>query len=222
VEKVALSDKPAPEKKAILEEYKDDQEIDYLQTEITHLLNGIYNGASRTAEIVKGLRIFSRLDEGDVKMADLNEGIDSTMIILNNQLGKIEVKRQYGDIPLVECYPGKLNQVFLNVLSNAIYAVHKRFGENDGGQIWITTGSADDNVQISIKDNGIGIDEQTQRKIFDPFFTTKEVGEGIGLGMSVAYNAIKKHNGSIKINSVPDQGAEFVIILPIKHQLKIN
>jgi len=222
VEKVALSDKPAPEKKAILEEYKDDQEIDYLQTEITHLLNGIYNGASRTAEIVKGLRIFSRLDEGDVKMADLNEGIDSTMIILNNQLGKIEVKRQYGDIPLVECYPGKLNQVFLNVLSNAIYAVHKRFGENDGGQIWITTGSADDNVQISIKDNGIGIDEQTQRKIFDPFFTTKEVGEGIGLGMSVAYNTIKKHNGSIKINSVPDQGAEFVIILPIKHQLKIN
>lgn len=222
IEEVALSDESAAGKKARLEKYKEDQEIDYLQTEIKHLLSGIYNGASRTAEIVKGLRIFSRLDEGDVKMANLNEGIDSSMIILNNQLGKIKVIRQYGDIPLVECYPGKLNQVFLNILSNAIYAVHKRFGENDGGQICISTSSADNNVRISIKDNGMGIEEQTQSKIFDPFFTTKEVGEGTGLGMSVAYNTIKKHNGSIKINSAPGQGAEFVLTLPIKHELKIH
>jgi two-component system NtrC family sensor kinase len=222
MEEVAVSEKSTGEKKAQLEEYKEDQEIDYVQTEITHLLNGIYNGASRTAEIVKGLRIFSRLDEDDLKPADLNEGIDSSMIILNNQLGKIEVIRHYGDIPLVECYPGKLNQVFLNILSNAIYAVHKVFGEDNGGQISITTSKEGDNVQIRFKDNGIGIDEKTQRKIFDPFFTTKGVGEGTGLGLSVVYNTIKKHNGSIKINSVPGQGAEFILTLPIHQDVKIN
>ncbi len=222
MEGVAVSEKATGEKKAQLEEYKEEQEIDYLQTEITHLLNGIHNGASRTAEIVKGLRIFSRLDEDDLKPADLNEGIDSSMIILNNQLGKIEVIRQYGDIPLVECYPGKLNQVFLNILSNAIYAVHKHFGESSGGRIIIATGINDGNVLISIKDNGIGMDEQTQRKIFDPFFTTKGVGEGTGLGMSVVYNTIKKHNGSIKVNSVPGEGAEFILTLPLHHEVKIN
>jgi hypothetical protein len=222
MEEVAVSEKPAGEKKAQLEEYKEEQDIDYLQTEITHLLNGIYNGASRTAEIVKGLRIFSRLDEDDLKPADLNEGIDSSMIILNNQLGKIEVIREYGDIPMVECYPGKLNQVFLNILSNAIYAVHKVFGEGNGGQINISTSTGGDCVRIRIKDNGIGMDEQTQRKVFDPFFTTKGVGEGTGLGMSVAYNTIKKHNGSIKINSAPGQGAEFILTLPIHRDVKIN
>jgi two-component system NtrC family sensor kinase len=222
MEEVAVSEKSTGEKKEQLAEYKEDQEIDYLQSEITHLLNGIYNGASRTAEIVKGLRIFSRLDEDDLKPADLNEGIDSSMIILSSQLGKIEVIRKYGDLPLVECYPGKLNQVFLNILANAIYAVHKVFGEDNGGRITITTNTQGDYVQISIKDNGIGIDEQTQRKIFDPFFTTKGVGEGTGLGMSVAYNTIKKHNGSIKINSTPGKGAEFILNLPIHSEVTIN
>jgi len=222
IEGVALSDTSTSDKKAQLEEYKEHQELDYLQTEITHLLNGIYNGASRTAEIVKGLRIFSRLDEDDLKRANLNEGIESSMIILNNQLGKINVVRHYGEIPLVECYPGKLNQVFLNILSNGIYAVHKQFGEQSGGEITITTSAENDNVQISMKDNGIGIDEETIKKIFDPFFTTKDVGEGTGLGMSIAYNTIKKHNGSIRVKSLPGSGAEFIITLPVHHEVKIN
>ena len=222
MEDVALSDATPDSKRAQLEEYKEEQELDYLQTEIKHLLNGVYNGASRTAEIVKGLRIFSRLDEDDLKQANLNEGIDSSMIILNNQLGGINVIREYGDLPLVECYPGKLNQVFLNILSNGIYAVHKRFGDEGGGEIRISTSAGHDYVQISIKDNGIGIDEETQKKIFDPFFTTKDVGEGTGLGMSIAYNTIKKHNGSIRINSSPGNGAEFIITLPVQHVIKIN
>ncbi|HEY9001944.1 MAG TPA: 7TM diverse intracellular signaling domain-containing protein [Mucilaginibacter sp.] len=222
IEEVALSDASAEDKRSQLDEYKEEQELDYLQTEIKHLLNGIYNGASRTAEIVKGLRIFSRLDEDDLKRADLNEGIDSSMIILNNQLGSIHVIKEYGDLPLVECYPGKLNQVFLNILSNGIYAVHKQFGENSGGEIKIITSAENDHVQIRFKDNGVGIDEETQRKIFDPFFTTKDVGEGTGLGMSIAYNTIKKHNGSIKINSSQGNGAEFIITLPIQHTVKIN
>lgn len=222
MEEVALSDTSAEDKRSQLEEYKEEQELDYLQTEIKHLLNGIYNGASRTAEIVKGLRIFSRLDEDDLKRADLNEGIDSSMIILNNQLGSIHVIKEYGELPLVECYPGKLNQVFLNILSNGIYAVHKQFGENSGGEIKIITRAENDHVQIRFKDNGVGIDEETQRKIFDPFFTTKDVGEGTGLGMSIAYNTIKKHNGSVKISSSPGNGAEFIITLPVQHTVKIN
>ena len=222
IEGVALSEASAEAKRAQLEEYKEDQELDYLQTEIRHLLSGIYNGASRTAEIVKGLRIFSRLDEDDLKRADLNEGIDSSMIILNNQLGSIHVVKEYGDLPLVECYPGKLNQVFLNILSNGIYAVHKQFGDKSGGEIRITTSSNHDHVEIRFKDNGTGIDEETQKKIFDPFFTTKDVGEGTGLGMSIAYNTIRKHNGSIKISSSPGNGAEFIITLPAKHTVKIN
>ncbi|MBS1529579.1 MAG: GHKL domain-containing protein [Bacteroidetes bacterium] len=222
MESVALSDGSAADKKAQLGQYKEEQELGYLQTEVTHLLNGIYNGASRTAEIVKGLRVFSRLDEDDLKRADINEGIESSMIILNNQLGKIKVVRQYGEIPLVECYPGKLNQVFLNILSNGIYAVHKHFGDNSGGEITITTSVEDDHVLISMRDNGIGIDEETQKKIFDPFFTTKDVGEGTGLGMSIAYNTIKKHNGSIRVNSAPGNGAEFIIGLPVSHKVKIN
>jgi signal transduction histidine kinase len=222
MEEVALSDASPGDKRAQLDEYKEDQEIDYLQTEISHLLNGIYNGASRTAEIVKGLKIFSRLDEDDLKKADLNEGIDSSMIILNNQLGKIQVTRLYGELPLVECYPGKLNQVFLNIISNAIYAVKKQFEDQNGGEITITTKAGGDHVEIRIKDNGIGIDEQNQKKIFDPFFTTKEVGEGTGLGMSIVYNTIKKHNGEIRVVSSPGNGAEFIIKLPILYQIKIN
>lgn len=222
IEGIALSEASTDDKRAQLEEYKEDQELDYLQTEIRHLLSGIYNGASRTAEIVKGLRIFSRLDEDDLKRADLNEGIDSSMIILNNQLGNIHVVKEYGDLPLVECYPGKLNQVFLNILSNSIYAVHKQFGDKSGGEIRIATGSDHDHVEIRFKDNGIGIDEETQKKIFDPFFTTKDVGEGTGLGMSIAYNTIRKHNGSIKISSSPGNGAEFIITLPTQHTVNIN
>ncbi|HVV56559.1 MAG TPA: 7TM diverse intracellular signaling domain-containing protein [Mucilaginibacter sp.] len=221
IETIGLSESSTDDKKSQLEAYKEDLDFDYLQTEIKHLLNGIYNGASRTAEIVKGLRVFSRLDEDDLKMADLNEGIDSSMIILNNLLNnRIEVVKEYGKLPTVECYPGKLNQVFLNILSNAIYAVKKQFGEESGGKITINTSSDNENVFITITDNGIGMDEATQKKIFDPFFTTKDVGEGTGLGMSIAYNTIKKHHGEIKITSSPGEGAEFVIKLPVRYEVK--
>ncbi|HVW13302.1 MAG TPA: 7TM diverse intracellular signaling domain-containing protein [Mucilaginibacter sp.] len=219
MEELALSDGPAGSKKAELDDYKEANDMDYLRTEIRYLINGIQNGATRTAGIVKGLRVFSRLDEDDLKFASLNEGIDSALIILNNQLGKINIIRQYADLPQVECYPGKLNQVFLNILSNAIYAVHKKFGDQDGGQIIVTTTSALGEVEINISDNGIGIDEQTKKRIFDPFFTTKEVGEGTGLGMSIAYNTIKKHKGVIRVNSSPGNGAEFIITLPIHHDI---
>ncbi|MBS1527444.1 MAG: histidine kinase, partial [Bacteroidetes bacterium] len=219
MEGLVLSEGPPGNKKTELDDYKEAHDMDYLRTEIRYLINGIQNGATRTAGIVKGLRVFSRLDEDDLKFASMNEGIDSALVILNNQLGKIVVVREYEDLPAVECYPGKLNQVFLNILSNAIYAVHKKFGDQDGGQIIISTKAVNDEVEISIRDNGIGIDEQTKKRIFDPFFTTKEVGEGTGLGMSIAYNTIKKHKGVIHVNSSPGNGAEFIITLPIHHDI---
>lgn len=216
IETVGLSDASLAEKQKQLTDYKEELDFDYLKIEIGELLKGIHEGASRTAEIVRGLRVFSRLDEDDIKLADINEGIDSSIIILNNQMnGKIELVREYGNLPLAECYPGKMNQVFLNILSNAIYAIDKRFGGSSGGKIIINTSCDSECIYVKIKDNGIGMSEVTQKKIFDPFFTTKDVGEGTGLGMSIAYNTLKKHNGEITVISSPGNGAEFTIIIPI-------
>jgi two-component system, NtrC family, sensor kinase len=216
IESVGVSDLSVVDKKRKIEEYKEEMDFDYLALETNQLMKGIREGATRTAEIVKSLKIFSRLDEDDLKRADLNEGLTSTMVIANNLLnGRINVIKKFGDLPLVECYAGKLNQVFLNIIANAIYAVQKRFGEHTGGEIVITTSYDDKNTYVSIKDNGTGMDANTQKKIFEPFFTTKEVGEGTGLGMSIAYNTVKKHNGKITLSSVVDEGTEFVLEIPI-------
>ena len=216
MEKIGLSDLPVEEKQKLIEEQKEEMDYDYLKMEISQLLKGIQEGASRTSEIVRGLRVFSRLDEDDLKKADMNDGLNSTLIIINNLLGnKIKLEKVYGDIPLIECYPGKLNQVFLNILSNAIYAINKKFGDQEGGLLRITTSNNESKVIIKIEDNGIGMDEATKKKIFEPFFTTKDVGEGTGLGMSIAYNTIRRHQGEIQINSTPGEGSEFILELPI-------
>ena len=217
MEKLVYEDIPVEEKRKQIEEYKSDIDYDYLKDEIGQLLHGIGEGASRTAEIVKGLRIFSRLDEDDLKKADINEGLDSTLIIANNLFSNVvKVEKQYNNLPLIECYPGKLNQVFLNMISNAVYAIKKQHGEKEGGLLTIKTYLSDDNyLAISIADNGTGMDENTRKKLFEPFFTTKDVGEGTGLGMSIAYNTIIKHNGLIEINSELGKGTEFIIKLPL-------
>lgn len=205
-------------KKQKIAALKEDIEYDYLMTEIDYLLKGISEGSERTAEIVKGLRIFSRVDEDDLKKVNIHEGIDSSIIIVNSLLNdKIKIEKQYGDLPLVDCYPGKLNQVFLNIISNGIHAINKHFDGKVGGIISVSTNQTDeDHVQIHIKDNGTGMDEQTAKKIFEPFFTTKDVGEGTGLGLSIVYNIIKKHNGTIEVSSKLGEGAEFIITIPIK------
>ena len=209
----------SPEQHQKIQDYKAEIDYDYLKLEIDQLLNGISDGASRTAEIVKGLRIFSRLDEDDLKKADINEGMDSTLVITNNMLNNhIKIQKNYGNLPLVECYPGKLNQVFLNVISNGIYAIQKKFGDKDGGTITIDTYHDDIYIYIKITDNGTGMEEQTRKKLFEPFFTTKEVGEGTGLGLSIAYNTINKHNGQILVESQLGVGTEFIIKLPLIQQ----
>lgn len=216
MEKIGLSDLPAEEKKKQIEEQKEELDYDYLKMEIAQLLKGIHEGASRTSEIVKGLRVFSRLDEDNLKKANINDGLDSTLIIVNNLLSnKIKLEKSYSAIPLIDCYPGKLNQVFLNIISNAIYAINKKFGDHQGGILTISTSSNEKSIFVKIEDNGIGMDEVTKKKIFEPFFTTKDVGEGTGLGMSIAYNTIKRHQGEIQINSTPGLGTEFILELPI-------
>ena len=216
IENVGISDASPDDKLKQIKEYKEELDFDYLTSEIRHLIKGINEGATRTAEIVKGLRFFSRLDEDDLKRADINEGLESTMVIANNLLNnKIKVIKEFGDLPKVECYPGKLNQAFLNIISNAVYAIQKRFGNDLGGELAIITSHDKKNVFIKIQDNGIGMDANTQKKVFEPFFTTKDVGEGTGLGMSIAYNIIKKHNGVINVNSALGEGTEFILQIPI-------
>ena len=218
MEQFSLSNESVDQKQKKIEELKNDLDYDYLKSEINFLIKGIHEGASRTAEIVKGLRVFSRLDEDDLKKADINEGIDSTLSIVNHLLNEnIEIEKNYSGIPMVECYPGKLNQVFLNMMSNAIHAIDSRWNGTKGGKFTISTWNDESNIYVSFKDNGVGMAEEVKRKIFDPFFTTKDVGEGTGLGLSIAYNTIKKHDGSIDTITTLGEGTEFVIALPINH-----
>ena len=218
LEETASMEMTVGEKQKRIDALKTEFDFDYLKEEIEFLLKGINEGSTRTAEIVKGLRIFSRVDEDDLKKADINEGLDSTIIIINNLLnGKIVINKQYGNIPLVESYPGKLNQVFLNMISNAIYAINARFNGEHGGEILIKTESTEQTISIIIKDNGSGMGESTLKKLFEPFFTTKPVGEGTGLGLSISHNTIKKHFGKITVQSTLNEGTTFTIEIPITH-----
>ncbi|HYH56521.1 MAG TPA: 7TM diverse intracellular signaling domain-containing protein, partial [Anseongella sp.] len=175
IEGIAVSAATPAEKQSRIQELKDKLGYEYLKTEVDNLIRGIREGSNRTAEIVKGLRSFSRLDEDILKEASVNEGIDSTLIIVNHMLeGSIEIVKSYGQLPAVECYPGKLNQVFLNILTNGLHAVKAKFRGHSGGMLTITTFCDDTTVTASFRDNGIGMDTSTRDKMFEPFFTTKE------------------------------------------------
>lgn len=193
-------------------------DLPYIQTEIKSLIDGIEDGAQRTAEIVRGLRIFSRLDEGELKVANVHEGIDSTLIILRNGLPDyIKIEKQFDANGNIECQPGKLNQVFLNILTNSIQAILSK-PEHEQEKIVIKTKDDEHkHIIISIKDSGIGMTENVRHKIFEPFFTTKEVGTGTGLGMAIVFKIIHEHNGKIDVISEPGKGAEFIITLPYQH-----
>lgn len=189
-------------------------DIEYLQHEIVTLLDGIEDGAQRTSEIVKSLRTFSRTDEQELKPADINKGILTTLVLLRQTIPPyIHVHTEFDELPPVNCYPGKLNQVYMNLLNNSIQGIiaKKQHGEEN---ITIQTTNLDDAVTVSIRDTGIGMNEHTQKRIFEPFFTTKEVGEGTGLGMSIVFGIIEKHKGNIEVKSAPDEGTIITIKLP--------
>lgn len=194
-------------------------DIEYVKTEIDLLLKGIDEGSSRTAEIIRGLKLFARVDEQDIKEVDLNEGIESTLLLLNSRFrDRLRLDLRLGSIPRIECYAGKLNQVFMNIITNSIYAINSLHGEETTGLLYIETrvnNLNQDEVIILIRDNGTGMDEEVKLKIFDPFFTTKPAGEGTGLGLSIVQQIVIGHKGSIEVHSELLKGTEFKIILPV-------
>jgi two-component system NtrC family sensor kinase len=196
-----------------IENYKEQIDLTYLITEIESLISVIDDGAQRTIEIVAGLKNFSRLDESDIKIANINEGIRSTLILLKSAIPKnTTVITDLGNIPSIDCLPGKLNQVFMNLLSNAIYAITKK-KTDDENKIIIKTYELNDHIYVSIEDTGIGMTDTVKAKVFDPFFTTKDVGEGTGLGMSIVYKIIESHQAKIEIESEFGVGTKMTLIL---------
>lgn len=212
------SSNPIPE----IQDYSQKIELDFIKQDLCKLLSSMTVGTERIQEIVRSLRIFSRLDEAERKSVNLHDGIDSTLMILSSRLKQtqkhpeIEVVKKYGNLPLVECFPGQINQVFMNILTNAIDAIQSFVKEK--GQIRITTElTADEkSVLIRIADNGVGICEDVKQKIFDQFFTTKSVGNGTGLGLAIAYSiVVEKHGGTLTCHSKLKEGTEFIITLPL-------
>ncbi|MBW4563045.1 MAG: hybrid sensor histidine kinase/response regulator [Mojavia pulchra JT2-VF2] len=209
-------------------------DLDFLQEDLLKLLNSMNIGAKRIHEIVKSMRIFSRVDEAKMKAVNIHEGIDSTLTILNYRLkakpehSGIEVVKEYGQLPLIECYAGQLNQVFMNILANAIdaldeYNQQRSFAEiqKQPSRISIrTTMISNEWVAIHISDNGPGICEVKKAKLFNPFFTTKPVGKGTGLGLSISHQiVVEKHGGNIYCQSTPGNLTEFVIQIPIQQRI---
>jgi two-component system, NtrC family, sensor kinase len=208
-------------------------ELEFIIEDIEQLFKSMNMGAERISDIIKSLRNFSRLDEAKYKNVDIHEGIESTLVILNNRcqptanLPKgIQIIKDYGELPLIECYPGQLNQVFMNIIANAIDALEENANQNMTSEqqykfspfISISTQMANKNwAVIRITDNGKGIDKAVHSKLFDPFFTTKEIGKGTGLGLAISYKIIiELHGGTLDCYSTPELGAEFVIQLPIQ------
>jgi two-component system NtrC family sensor kinase len=184
--------------------------IDYLLDDIPKLLAESADGAGRVRTIVQNLKSFSRVDEAELKESDLNDCLDSTITIAWNELKyKCTVVKEFGEIPPVKCYPQQLNQVFLNLLVNGAHAIEKQ------GTITVRTWHEGEEVCIAVSDTGCGIPEEVRNRIFEPFFTTKEVGKGTGLGLSISYDIVKKHGGSIELQSVVGEGTTFTVHLPL-------
>ncbi|MGB2924200.1 MAG: transporter substrate-binding protein [Limnothrix sp.] len=191
-------------------------DLDFLLEDIHKIVNSIDVGTGRVKQLVSSLRNFSRLDESEVKDVDLHEGLESTLVILGHRLrSDYEVVKDYGELPLIRCYPAQLNQVFTNIIANAIDAMSETRQEHKKLVIE-TRAIASDKVQISFKDNGLGMTQNVCDKIFDPFFTTKTIGKGTGLGLGICFQIVQKHQGKIEVISTPNEGTEFIVTLPVK------
>ncbi|MDH5608127.1 MAG: PAS domain S-box protein [Cyclobacteriaceae bacterium] len=209
-----LNEENAASKITEINQMREEMQFDRLLSFVTRTTTNIRKGAERTSEIVRGLRTFSRLDNAKLILADIEESLDNTLLLLHNQYnGRIEIVRKFGHIPQIECYPGELNQVFVNIVSNAIQAISEK------GVITIGTHCVDKlgktYAHIYIRDSGMGMPENIRAKIFEPFYTTKEVGKGTGLGLSITHGIIEKHNGIIEVESKVGKGTTFHIYLPI-------
>ncbi|WP_449417361.1 sensor histidine kinase [Phormidium nigroviride] len=215
IELLALYQQHYPEPIAEIQNHIEAIELDFLSEDLPKILSSMKIGADRIRELVISLRNFSRLDECEMKITDIREGIDSTLVILNYRLKHgIKIIKEYGELPPLNCYPAQLNQVFMNIISNGIDALEEL--GNSAPTIWINAEASESNcVKVKIRDNGPGMPPEIQENIFDPFFTTKSIGKGTGLGLAISYQIITKHQGTIEVNSQPGEGTEFVITLPI-------
>ena len=229
LELIRLYQETYPEPGLHIQKVEEAIDFDFLKVDLPKTLTSMQGGTDRIQDIIKSLRLFSRLDESAVKAVDLHEGIDSTLVILGNRLkangnyAAVEVVKHYGDLPLVECYAGQLNQVFMNILDNAIDALEPQrltASEVDAAPtITITTQPLKaGEIEIRITDNGPGVSKQVQARLFDPFFTTKPVGKGTGMGLSISYQVITEtHQGTLRVISRQgdgDRGTTFIITLP--------
>ena len=210
-------------------DHAEEIDLDYILADLPKMVNSIIMACDRLKNISNSLRTFSRADRDYKVLFNIHEGLDSTILILKHRLKAnqrrpaIEVITEYGDLPKIECFPGQLNQVFMNIIANAIDALeesnHQRSFEEikaTPNYIWIKTSVINDQIQIIVADNGVGMSEQIKQRVFDHLFTTKAVGKGTGLGLAIAQQiVVEKHNGTIKVNSTPDLGTEFIITLPI-------
>jgi len=223
------TDPPLPTSKLRAREAAID--LEFLCEDLPNLLRSMRVGADRIRDIVQSLRNFSRLDEAAIKEVNIHEGLDSTLMILQNRLKAkpdhpaIQIVKLYGVLPLVECYAGQLNQVFMNILTNAIDALDERDLQRSPAEIKAnpstitirTAAIANTHISIHITDNGPGIKEEVQQRIFNPFFTTKAIGKGTGMGMSISYQIITdRHGGTLECISELGQGATFVITIPVR------
>lgn len=216
-----------------LKEFSDEMDLEFIEEDLPKILNSMKVGTERIREIVLSLRTFSRMDEAELKLVDIHQGIDSALMILQHRLKEqseyrsIEVIKEYNQLPVIECYAGQINQVFMNILTNAIDAIREKANnqpiqekiDSFSNQIIISTFVIDnDSIEIAMADNGIGMTKEVQEQMFNPFFTTKPVGSGTGMGMSISYQIItERHNGKLLCESSPQQGTEFRIQIPIRH-----
>lgn len=215
-----------PNPDAKVQDHMEQLELDFLREDLQKLLKSMKVGTERILGIVQSLRTFSRLDEADFKIANLHDGLESTLVILQNRLKPssgfpgVKVMRDYGDLPEVYCYPGKLNQVFMNLLLNAIDALEESWETEPGPDaptIWVTTAIESEAIVIRFSDNGPGIPEAIRSRLFEPFFTTKPVGRGTGLGLSISYQIIvQEHQGQLICESQFGEGTKFILRIPAK------
>ena len=225
---ITLYQKHYPEPAIEISQQTSDIDLDFIVKDFPNLLDSMNQGVNRITQIVQSLKDFSHLDEATYKCVDIHAGIDNTVLLLQHRINqvphrkKIHIIKEYTQLPKVECYPKKLNQVFMNLLSNAIDALEEAIAKNNilEPQIRIVTEASDDKAVIRIADNGIGINQDVKERLFDPFFTTKEVGKGTGMGLAVSYQIIvDNHQGELRYISEFGKGTEFIISIPLRLSL---
>jgi len=198
------------EDRDVMGQMKDGMHYSFIKSDLKVLIDNFTEGARRINTIVSDLRTFSRMDTDKISDVDIHASLELSLNLMRNQYKKrIEIHKEYGDIPKIQGYSGKLNQVFLNLLSNAFHAIQ------ENGDVWIRTRTSDGFVEVEIEDNGAGIPKENLKRIFEPFFTTKPVGQGTGLGLSISYGIVEQHQGKILVTSAPAKGTSFVVRLPI-------